>query len=65
MLHEKGVSESVLNIMEEMNQALDAPIQNQKYAEYLTMYVVLRPTAKSHGAAVATLDGVLREVGLK
>jgi len=66
-LAEKGVSETLLNIMEGMNQIVDRPGTYGKdpYANFLTLYVVLRTTGKTHEYAVNNLRGVIRELGLR
>lgn len=57
-LREKGVSESVINIMEGMNQVFNASIlsssgiNTQKYAEHLAAYIVVRNTGSSHADAI-------------
>ncbi|MES2462935.1 MAG: hypothetical protein V4671_20310, partial [Armatimonadota bacterium] len=48
LLKEKGVSESLLNIMEGMNQIFPAKVENQKYAEYIAAYLTMRNKGMSH-----------------
>ena len=49
LLREKyGVEESLLNIMEGMNQVFSAKVQDQKYPEYLSSYITLRDKGMSH-----------------
>jgi hypothetical protein len=62
LLREKGVSQSIQSIMEGLNGVLDGPLGNQKYAEYIALYVQLRDSGKGHDAAVATLRGALQEL---
>jgi hypothetical protein len=64
LLREKGVDESIQNLMEGMNQILDRPMGNQKYAEYLSMYVMLRNAGKTHPEAIGNLSGALHELGM-
>lgn len=67
LLLEKGVSESLLDIMEGMNQIVDGPGAYGKdpYANFLTLYVALRAAGKSHDFAIDNLRGVIRELGLR
>jgi len=41
LLRKDGVDESLLNIMEGLNQLFSKPLGNQKYAEYAVAYVTL------------------------
>lgn len=69
-LRDRGISESITNIMEGLNQLADRPGGAQSYGKdpypsLLTLYVVLRTSGKSHAAAIENLSGVLGELGLK
>jgi hypothetical protein len=65
-LRDKGISESILNIMEGMNQVLDAPllsstgVNKQEYADYLALYIVQRDAGRSREAVIAGLRGLVR-----
>lgn len=59
ILEKKGVSESLLNIMDGLNQILARPIPNQKIDTYVAAYVVLRNKGESHDAAVNDLRAVM------
>lgn len=55
----KGISESLLNIMEGMNYVMIADIGNQSYAEYTAIYVTLRASSFSHERAAQSLQDLL------
>jgi hypothetical protein len=65
LLREKGLDESIQNMMEGMNQVLDRPIGNQKYPDYLGLYVMLRNSGKTHTEAIGNMSGALRELGVQ
>jgi hypothetical protein len=65
LLREKGISETMQNMMEGLNQVMDQPIGNQKFAEYGAMYVQLRDSGRSHTEAISTIRGALRELGVR
>ncbi len=61
LLKEKyGISESLLRIMEGMNQILYQRLPNQAYAEYTTAYIQLRNSGMSHSEAVEGLAALIR-----
>jgi hypothetical protein len=64
MLKQDGISESLLNIMEGMNQLFSTRVENQKYAEYIAAYLTLRDKGQSHRQAIAGLQGILRSMGI-
>lgn len=64
ILREKGISESLMNIMEGMNQLFYTKIENQKYAEYMSVYVVLRNKGQSHKEAILGLKAILQSIGV-
>lgn len=64
LLKREGIEESLLNIMEGMNQLLAGRLENQRYAEYVSMYVVLRTKGQSHSEAIRGLQGILRAMGV-
>lgn len=64
ILKQDGISESLLNIMEGMNQLFSTKVSNQKYAEYIAAYLTLRNKGQSHTQAIAGLQGILRGVGI-
>ena len=65
-LSRQGVSESLLNIMEGMNQVLDAPMLSasganmQKYSDYCALYIAQRAEGTSHSRAVANMRNLVR-----
>src|SRR5262249_444798 len=59
ILRGKGVSESLLNMMEGMNRVFDATFKNQKYAEYMAAYLTLRDKGQSHAEAVHGLHSLI------
>ena len=65
LLRKEGVDESLLNIMEGMNQLFSRKIENQKYAEYAAAYVTLRGKGQSHMEALRGLQAILRSLGVQ
>jgi hypothetical protein len=56
-LREKGLEESLLNIMEGLNQ-LGGPLRHHlkhKYADWAAVYVKARGREKDHGAAIRSI----------
>jgi len=64
MLEKDGIEESLLNIMEGLNQLFATRIENQKYAEYAAAYVTLRSKGQSHSQAIRGLQAILRSLGV-
>jgi len=65
LLRKEGIKESLLNIMEGMNQLFSTPSQNQKYSEYISAYVVLRAEGQTHSDAILDLKAVLQTFGVQ
>jgi hypothetical protein len=65
LLKKEGVKESLLNIMEGMNQLFVTPVKNQRFAEYAAAYVTLRQKGDSHAVALRGLQGMLRSFGIR
>ena len=65
LLKKEGVAESILNIMEGMNQLFASRIENQKYAEYAAAYVTLRSKGQSHSQAIRGLRAILQGLGVQ
>ncbi|MDI6854864.1 MAG: hypothetical protein QME75_14830 [Deltaproteobacteria bacterium] len=65
ILREDGISESLLNIMEGMNQIFSSKVGNQKYAEYIAAYLTMRNKGHSHTQAIASIRSLLRSMGIK
>lgn len=65
LLKKEGVQETLLNMMEGMNQLFLTPIANQRYAEYAAAYVTLRQKGDAHAVAIRGLQGILRGVGVR
>lgn len=63
MLKEKGLQESLLNIMEGMNKLFSSPA-DLKYAEYLGAYLTLRDKGQSHNESVMGLQAILQSLGV-
>ena len=59
---EGGVEESVLNIMEGMNKIFTEPIENQKYAEYVAAYTVMRIKGNAHEDSINGLKLLIRSL---
>lgn len=64
LLKEEGVKESLMNIMEGMNQLFSGTPENLKYAEYASAYVVLRSKGQSHDEAIGGLRAILQGLGI-
>jgi hypothetical protein len=64
MLEKDGIEESLLNIMEGLNQLFATRIENQKYAEYAAAYVTLRSKGQSHSQAISGLKAILEGLGV-
>jgi uncharacterized protein YjgD (DUF1641 family) len=64
MLKKAGIAESLLNIMEGMNQLFYSKAKNMQYAEYAAAYCTLREKGQSHSDAVAGLREILRALGV-
>lgn len=58
-----GIDESLLNIMEGMNQLFAVKVANQRYAEYAAAYVTLRDSGQSHAQAISGLQALRRRLG--
>ena len=63
LLKKDGIQESLINIMEGMNQIFPRKIDNHKYAEYAAAYVILRSKGQSHTEAIRGLQALLRALG--
>lgn len=63
-MRKDGVEESLLNIMEGMNQLSTVKVANQKYAEYAAAYITLRNAGQSHSQALGGIKALLRRLGL-
>lgn len=64
MLRDRGIAESILNIMEGMNKIFKSDIGNQKYAEYASAYVTLREDGQSHQEAIEGLTALMQSLGV-
>ena len=58
---QKGIAESLRNIMESTNQVLPPGTQNQRYDGTLAMYISLRDQGSSHVDAVQSLQESIQE----
>ena len=56
---EEGIKESLLNMMEGMNQIFYMKVENQNYSEYMAAYMVLRRKGQSHNEAIDGLKGIV------
>jgi hypothetical protein len=56
-LTKRGVQESLLNIMEGLNQIISQKLKPELYPTCVTTYISLRTEGQSHRQAVATLQG--------
>ena len=64
LLKKDGIEESLLNIMEGLNQLFATRVENQRYAEYAAMYATLRNKGQSHSQAIGGLQAILRSLGV-
>ena len=65
MLKEQmGIEETPLNIMEGMNKLISSKTKDQKYQDYLALYLALRNDGKTHEEAIEILQGSLKATGL-
>ncbi|MCK4430984.1 MAG: hypothetical protein KAW19_06745 [Candidatus Aminicenantes bacterium] len=64
ILKERGISESLLNIMQGMNQIFPRKVENQKYAEYSAAYLTLRSKGQSHREAIEGLNALIQSLGI-
>jgi hypothetical protein len=64
MLRDEGMAETMLNMMEGINKIFYSRIENQKYAEYLSVYVVLRTKGQTHSEAISGLQALMRALGV-
>jgi hypothetical protein len=62
ILKERGIKESLLNIMEGLNQIFTRKIENQKYAEYAAAYLTLRSKGESHRDAILGLKALVEAI---
>ena len=65
ILKEDGISESLLNIMEGMNQIFYSKVDNQKYSEYIALYLTMRNKGQSHKQAINSIKAALQSFGIK
>lgn len=62
LLRDKGISESLLNIMEGINSILVTELESQKYAEYAGTYVTLRDSGMSHQEVIDGFNAMLESL---
>jgi hypothetical protein len=65
IMKKDGIDESLLNIMEGLNQVFVTKVENQRYAEYAAAYVTLRNSGQSHRQAISGLQGLMRRLGVR
>ena len=63
-LRDVGIQESLLNIMEGMNQLFSDTQEDIKYAEYTTFYLGLRKKEYSHDNAIKGLKLLIQGKGI-
>jgi hypothetical protein len=63
LLKDKGIKESLINIMEGMNKIFASSTQKKQYSEWLAAYVVLREKSTSHDDAIKSLEGIGQAFG--
>lgn len=69
-----GLSEPLINIMEGINLLNDKYTTNKKFAEYVTLYIILRRKGYTHIETiqnmqvllnVESMDAIIKDMGLK
>jgi hypothetical protein len=63
MLRDQGVAVRLLDVMEGMNRIPSLGVSNQRYAEYVAMYVVLRQEGQSHEEGIGALSELTNALG--
>jgi hypothetical protein len=61
LLKNNGINESLINLMEGMNQLFTTKNDNQKYAEYISAYCVFRNKGQSHYESIQTLQAMITD----
>lgn len=64
LLRDDGIQESLLNIMEGMNQLFSGKSEDVKYAEYTSLYMGMRKKEYSHDNAIKGLKMLLQGRGI-
>lgn len=64
-LKENGIKESLLNIMEGMNEVLYSNVEGQSYSEYVSAYIVFRTQGQSHRDAILDLIAMMKAFSIK
>lgn len=64
-LRDEGIKESLLNIMEGMNQLFYTPVQDQNYSDYVSIYFFLRKKGLTHSDAILDLKALLQSFGIQ
>lgn len=59
ILEKAGIQESMINMMTGMNLIFSSKIENQKYSEYISAYIVLREKGYGNEEAIKGLQGVV------
>jgi len=60
LLNNNGIDESLLKVMEGMNQIFPGKADNQKYSQILAYYITLRNKGRSHVEAIEDLRGLIQ-----
>lgn len=61
LLKNNGINESLINLMEGMNQLFTTKNEKQKYAEYISAYCAFRNKGQSHDDSIQTLQAMINE----
>ena len=73
-LADDGLSEPIINIMEGINLLSDKYTRNKKFADNVTLYIILRHKGHSHSATIqnmqkllnaGSMDEIMKEMGLR
>jgi hypothetical protein len=58
-LREAGINQSLLSLMQGIESIFVTPIGNQRYAEYMSAYMVLRQDGQNHSQAIVGLNALI------
>jgi hypothetical protein len=62
VLRDEGVAASLLDIMEGINRAAPSGSANERYSDYVALYISLRQKGQSHAEAVAILPELVQSL---
>lgn len=65
LLRKEGIEESLLKIMEGLNQLFSGSTANQKYSDCLSAYITLRVKGASHTEAIRGIQAIFGSLGVR